>query len=361
MKAVRKRNYQISSVLMIILIMFFVSACTKNQMSQNDDNQTQSTPQPSEIESQPDTQPDNSINSENETNVNDPAGNQDDVTNDQASDDNSIAIDDIVTEETNHDLLTQVEDRIRADSTKYHSYTINQILMPDHKSVVSLFETPESNSEELLNYCVDIWISNETTDTIFMENLYILSSTFGISQIDDTEYFRFDYAYATDLQTVLLLIEDGSVTNALVLPGQMLSCEGKDIIVSVSTYNSIYLKEEEYSIGHTWNPYYFYKKDESIVEYQGEVITQEMFMDYVNAEEILTAINAMYDQDGIKLSYEYILRSNHLLHINIKCESDATINYYYETYEVREDHSLKFLLRGEGRYETEISSKKDNQ
>ncbi len=134
----------------------------------------------------------------------------------------------------------------------------------------------------------------------------------------------------TNKQYSILALHDGKpdllVSNQY---GYVQMAGNGDILLDVEAYDATYEKEDGFWLGHTWKDTYLYYEDGVYKEYGAAVLTEEQFMQYDNAEEVLEDIKKQNESGN--LVFSYFLRENGILHIQCEREDECTIYYFYYT------------------------------
>lgn len=241
---------------------------------------------------------------------------------------------------------------------EYEEYTASDFKLGN--SYVTVYEAPDADKDDWMNYSADIWAYGEDWVTPVEEGSWLLPDAFVVETIDGKECFRYERSYATDSVTVLLMLDEEEKLHILPLMGALFEIQGNNLTVNRSAYDLVYSKSDKLSTGHTWNPHYYYLEDYEIKEYQSNDISEEDFIKYKGARDILEQLKKEYQQSGKELNFGYQKRDNGIIHVNIMLESDEDITYYYETYKINEDHSLVSLSNGEGTYGRLPSDEEDS-
>ncbi len=129
----------------------------------------------------------------------------------------------------------------------------------------------------------------------------------------------------------------------LVLENQYGYCgqkqDGKDVYVNVEAYDGMYDASIDGMILHTWKEAYIYFDGTEYKEYDAKQISEEDFMKYENASEILEKVKQDISEKGsldgvIKTEYLYYIRENGIM--NIQCnDTDESGNIHYQYYTLR--------------------------
>jgi len=213
------------------------------------------------------------------------------------------------------------------------------------------------NNDDILNYCADIWFGDGTNVSRVVKWQYILPDTFGSIKLNGKNYFRYDLAYVTDNQTILLGAVNDKCVESFPAYGSAEFGSDNKFTVSRSSYDMVYSKSEKYSLGHTWKDYYFYIDSNGFHEYTARQISNKDFLKYSNADSIIKNLNKEFYKENTKITYQFLKRSNGLLHINIACETEDSISYNYCTYAINKDNKLVIKDSGQGKYLLAISKK----
>lgn len=216
---------------------------------------------------------------------------------------------------------------------------------------VIFIESPKANKEEYVDYFGDLWIYGDGWSELVQENAYILPDTFGIEKINDVDCFRYDLSYVTASVTCLLMNDINGTYHLIQLPGALVEESGSYLKVTISAYDMVYIKEENYACGHTWKPHYLYLEGYEVYEDPVYSMSEEEFLTYKTSQAILDRIREEYAAPDKKVNLLFMQRDNGLIHINIMVDGPADITYYYETYSIdTEFGALDFIESGEGTY-----------
>jgi hypothetical protein len=244
--------------------------------------------------------------------------------------------------------VTNQSELILQQKPEYKDYLQNSYQLGD--AYVIVYEGPDADKEDWMNYSVDIWAYSEDWITQVVDKNWLVPDSFQVGKIVDQEYFRYDLSYATESTSTLLMLDDNTHLRVISLPGAIFEVNGYDITVISSSYDMIYSKIDQYSTGHTWKPYYYYLKDYEIIEYNAVEIGEEEFSQYLGANEILDRLKEEYSSPDKVVNFSFIKRDNDLIHVNINVETTDDITFYYETVQIQDDQSLVSVSRGEGTY-----------
>ncbi len=248
------------------------------------------------------------------------------------------------------DLLNII---LKQDS-KYKDYNV--------ETVSGNFDTSGSNgyffvftektlkNEYQFDFCVDIWYGSGGKVSKVAGEQYILPNTFGSIKLGGKTYFRYDLSYATSTQTILLSVSKGKCIESFRAPGAAIFGRSNSFTVICSSYDMIKYKSDGFSVGHTWKKYYFYVDSKGFHEYTAKPVTRKYFNMYANASVIIKNLNREFSEKDNKVTYNFLKRSNNLVHINIQVETEEAISYYYHTYQIDKDRKLLLVESGEGNY-----------
>lgn len=112
-----------------------------------------------------------------------------------------------------------------------------------------------------------------------------------------------------------------------------------DILLNVEDYDASYDIASECFIGHTWKDTYLYYADGCYREYGAAILSEEQFLRYDNAAEILSDIRRENNSDEIGFS-AFFLRENGIVHIQCEHTTEyGSADYFYYTLRL-EDNRL---------------------
>lgn len=198
---------------------------------------------------------------------------------------------------------------------------------------------------------VDIWYASNVGIEKIVDSQFILPDTFTSLDLGGKKYFRYDLSYATESCTVLLSVENGKCVESFAPSGEANFMENSnEFTVMVSPIDLSYDKTLKSELGRTSKTYYFYAGSDGINEYGATEISEEKFLQYSNADSILNEIEQENSNQVGVVSYQFLKRTNGLVHINISRETDNEIIYSYKTYKVGESNNLSLDNSGEGKY-----------
>lgn len=138
-------------------------------------------------------------------------------------------------------------------------------------------------------------------------------------------FIAFEKAYATGSQTFIWGVRDGKPFQPNI-SGKIHGLsenEYDEIEVIHSTYDLVYDKKLDITMGHTWKKYFFYFDGNTFREYGGINIEIE---DVMNIPEVKEIVKEIYANSYVIDSIYY--RNNNVININISHENDDTIRYY---------------------------------
>lgn len=213
-------------------------------------------------------------------------------------------------------------------------------------------------NEYQYDYCTDIWYGSGGKVSKVAEEQYILPDTFGSIKLGGKTYFRYDLAYVTDTQTVLVSVSKGKCIESFRAPGAAIFGKGNSFTVICSAYDMIKYKSDGFTLGHTWKKYYFHADSKGFYEYTAKPITRKYFNSYANASAVIKNLNREFSKKDNKVTYSFLKRSNNLVHVNIQVETEEAVSYYYHTYEIHKDRKLLLVESGEGNYINSITALK---
>ncbi len=217
-------------------------------------------------------------------------------------------------------------------------------------NVYAVVFQPQDAKKDFLEYYCDLWVFGEGSCTKIEGNTYISYESFQTGEIEGKSYFRYDLSYPTDSVTILLMMDDQHSAHKISLGGSLREIEGRDLTVTQSSYDMLYMITDGYPSGHTWKPYYFYLKDYDLIAYHMNEIEKEQFLTYKNATGIMETITNKYDKSKQTLQMVFLSVENGLIIVNIKIDNIDSYEYYYETYRVNSDQTLEHIESGEGTY-----------
>lgn len=129
-----------------------------------------------------------------------------------------------------------------------------------------------------------------------------------------------------------------------------------DIILDVESYDAHYDIVDGLFTGHTWTDTYLYYEDGSYKEYGAAILSEEQFLCYDNAAELLSDIRSEAG-DG-EIEFVYFLRGNGIVHVQcILTIENVSIDYFHYTFRAEGNHLTGSLeSKNEGRMGTYFST-----
>lgn len=110
-----------------------------------------------------------------------------------------------------------------------------------------------------------------------------------------------------------------------------------DIILDVESYDAHYDIVDGLFTGHTWTDTYLYYEDGSYKEYGAAILSEEQFLCYDNAAELLSDIRSEAG-DG-EIEFVYFLRENGIVHVQcILTIENVSIDYFHYTFRAEGNH-----------------------
>lgn len=199
----------------------------------------------------------------------------------------------------------------------------------------------------------DLWfISEDGETTLLLEDVYLCEEQ-KIFQIDNKRFLLASYIEGNPTLTNVYGVSDNKAENEMPY-GEEKYVEGNTIVCIQSDYDLDYDIESDIFIGHTYKNYAFYYKDGNFLPYTGSDLTREEVASYNNGEKILDTLEQKYPE----ARFQYIIRENNLLYINVASTSDTSIRFSYITYVIN-DKQLNFLEEGEGCYRRNINDENE--
>lgn len=194
----------------------------------------------------------------------------------------------------------------------------------------------------------DLWfVSRDGDAELLLQNksLYIESENF----IADNKLFLLvSYVEDDTLRTTVYGVRDGE---AVPMTGRQDEkyVDGESIVALCTDSMLEYDMREQSFSGYDQKKYTYYYDGYYLKPHKGYGITREEVEAYENGGEILKSLEETYAD----ARFEYILRENGWLHINIAYRELDTIKFHYVTYDSR-DNRLKELEEGPGCYRADI-------
>lgn len=246
--------------------------------------------------------------------------------------------------------------------SKYSAYNVDIVSgkydVSGDSGYFFVFTEKTTKEDECPDHCADIWYGSGSKVSNVGREQYILPDTYGNIKIAGRTYFRYDLAYATDSQTILLGVTKGICSESFRAPGPAEFDSSNTFKVMCSSYDLIKFKGEAFFSGHTWKNYYFFADSKGFHEYTAKQINSKDFNKYANAGTIIKNLNKKYSKADSKVSYRFLKRSNNLIHINIDIENGDSTTHYYCTCRIAEKNKLIQIDSGEGSYINAVSELK---
>ena len=112
-----------------------------------------------------------------------------------------------------------------------------------------------------------------------------------------------------------------------------------DIILDVEAYNGEYDKIYDIWMTHTWTDTYLYYEDGKYKEYGAAILSENNFLKYDNAQELLDEIEKENrNEDVLEIRYSYYIRENGIVYIQCELEEEEFIEYFHYKYRENENH-----------------------
>lgn len=117
----------------------------------------------------------------------------------------------------------------------------------------------------------------------------------------------------------------------------------RDIILEVEEYDKEYNVTNDKLTGFTHKDTYLYYEDDGYKEYGAAKLSEEDFMKYDNAQELLDTIETVFREEWtVEIRFSYLIRENGIVHIQCEAEhaSPTTewIDYFYFTLRENGNH-----------------------
>lgn len=112
-----------------------------------------------------------------------------------------------------------------------------------------------------------------------------------------------------------------------------------EIILDVEAYNGECDKIYDIWMTHTWTDTYLYYEDGKYKEYGAAILSENNFLKYDNAQELLDEIEKENrNEDVLEIRYSFFIRENGIVNIQCELEEEEFIEYFHYTYRVNENH-----------------------
>ncbi len=106
--------------------------------------------------------------------------------------------------------------------------------------------------------------------------------------------------------------------------------ENGDILLNVEAYDGYYDSASGIYMLHTWKDSYLYYENGAYKEYGALKLSEEQFMQYDNAANVLSDI--CHAQNSDRIEFSYFLRENGIVHVNCSLtDEDESIQFFYYT------------------------------
>lgn len=179
-------------------------------------------------------------------------------------------------------------------------------------------------------------------------------------KLGENKAIAFSICYATGSTDEIYGVKNGDlVTYQIPYSYGSLNITENFIQLTVDKYDMIYVKENDYWIGHTWKPYYFFWNEgtNNFCEYGGTEIT----LNQLNRLKDVSEQIAEYENEGFTL-LNILYRANGIININFERATDTECKYenltlyikYYDSTILMDDEILE---RNEGTYLKAINPK----
>jgi hypothetical protein len=259
------------------------------------------------------------------------------------------------------------------DNELFEDEALNSILSQKEyvADIESIFYTKDyDNDGNMESFVV---IGNEDDfggDDMLSGDLWFVSSELNADNLQSDEYIYKEQSYfeANDGKSYLVFSYiDGNpvlgnvygVSNSkavdMIPYGESKRIENGEIIVSASSYDADYAKEDSLLTGHTWKDYSFYYQNGQFLPYKGEVVTSEYVGSYKNGSEIISELNS----DTTIAKLQYIKRENGYLQINIARDYGDYLSFSHRTYKINTQNQLELTEEEEGCYKVNIDDENE--
>jgi beta-lactamase regulating signal transducer with metallopeptidase domain len=259
------------------------------------------------------------------------------------------------------------------DNGLFEDEALNSILSQKEydADVESIFYTKDyDNDGKIESFVV---IGNEDDfggDDMLSGDLWFVSSELNADNLQSDEYIYKEQSYfeANDGKSYLVFSYiDGNpvlgnvygVSNSkavdMIPYGESKRIENGEIIVTASSYDADYSKEDSLLTGHTWKDYSFYYQNGQFLPYKGEVVTSEYVGSYKNGSEIISELNS----DTTIAKLQYIKRENGYLQINIARDYGDYLSFSHRTYKINTQNQLELTEEEEGCYKVNIDDENE--
>jgi hypothetical protein len=254
------------------------------------------------------------------------------------------------------------------DDELFEDEALNSILSQEEydADVESIFYTKDYDNDGNIESFVIVGKEDDYwSDDMLSGDLWFVSSELNTDMLKSDEYIYKEQSYfeANDGKNYLLFSyidgnpELGSVYGVFnskvvdMIPyGESKRVENGEIIVTVSSYDADYSKEDSLLTGHTWKDYSFYYQNGQFLPYKGEVVTSEYVGSYKNGSEIISELNS----DTTIAKLQYIKRENGYLQINIARDYGDYLSFSHRTYKINAQNQLELTEEEEGCYKVNL-------
>jgi hypothetical protein len=259
------------------------------------------------------------------------------------------------------------------DNELFEDEALNSILSQEEygADIESIFYTKDYDNDGNIESFVIVGNKDDFGgDDMLFGDLWFVSSELNADNLQNDEYIYKEQSYfeADDGKSYLVFSYIGGnpvlgnvygVSNSkavdMIPYGESKRVENDEIIVSASSYDADYSKEDSLLTGHTWKDYSFYYQNGQFLPYKGEVVTSEYVGSYKNGSEIISELNS--DTTVVKL--QYIKRENGYLQINIARDYGDYLSFSHRTYKIDAQNQLEFTEEEEGCYKVNLDDENE--
>lgn len=179
-----------------------------------------------------------------------------------------------------------------------------------------------------------LWFVSENGETRLLEEqlLFPREASPVYYNAADRDFLLVTYVFGNPWITNVYGVEEGGPVS--VIPyGEQKELQGQMIVCQASAYDIQYWAEEDMTLGHSRKPYYFYYDgDGKFQEYTAEELTPEEVAGLAGGQAVLDSLTAKY---GVPPEdFQYLLRANGFLHVNIAVQDEGGLTFSYETWKL---------------------------
>lgn len=205
-----------------------------------------------------------------------------------------------------------------------------------------------------------VWFVNDKAVQLVQEDFFT-HFTFApeVMSFDGTKMLHVYKEYATGCCSYLYGVVDNQLCKYFDYAKGSLQVADGQLQLLHDTYDYSYDKEMDGFTGHTWKPYYLYfakatdtmSKEDKFLEYGAIEISQEQFLKFQGAQDVLERIKEIANNAEIT---SFLYRGNNIININYQVKDEYGYSQNYVTVNYNEKEVYNLLEGSGGKYENAI-------